>query len=253
MRGVRKRLMAGLLALVSFMMLAGCARTSDRGSPKSREAHHAVVEGAELLDKGKEKMALKAFEKAARLAPSDREVHTAVGILLLSERMYREAIPYLERAVTLTPDKADVMSKVRQSELYTAVGDAYGGLREFVRAEEAYQQAIALNPDNARAYNNWGYTYADLGIELDEALKLTQRAVELEPNNGAYVDSLGWAHFRKGNYRQAAELLKKAVRLLPSDPEPREHLAKAYEAIGDKRSAEIEYRKARLLSKRKSA
>jgi tetratricopeptide (TPR) repeat protein len=98
-------------------------------------------------------------------------------------------------------------------------------------AEGELRQTIRLDPGFAEAYNYLGYMFAEEGRNLDEAVELLNKAVSLEPDNGAYIDSLGWAYYKKGMYKEAFELLEKALRLEPNEPEIAEHLKKAQEKV----------------------
>ena len=90
------------------------------------------------------------------------------------------------------------------------------------------QKAIELNPNYAAALNYLGYTYAEMGVELDRAEALINRALELEPNDGFFIDSLGWVYYQKGDYPRAIEQLERAVHLVVDDPVIIEHLGDAY-------------------------
>jgi tetratricopeptide (TPR) repeat protein len=78
---------------------------------------------------------------------------------------------------------------------------------------------------------------ADRGVRLEESLRYIKKALELEPNNGAYLDSLGWAYYKMNKYDQAATYLEKATHFMPSDPTIREHLGSVYLQLGKKRQA----------------
>ena len=90
------------------------------------------------------------------------------------------------------------------------------------------RKAIELNPSNAPALNYLGYTYAESGTHLGEAEKLIKRALVIEPEDGFYVDSLGWVYYQKGEYRKAVDELEHAVNLTGDDPTITEHLGDAY-------------------------
>lgn len=90
------------------------------------------------------------------------------------------------------------------------------------------QKILSIDPDHADALNYIGYTYAEMGIRLDEALKLIEKALKIKPNSGYIVDSLGWIFFKKGQYDRALELIKKALSLTPDDPTIIEHLGDVF-------------------------
>jgi Flp pilus assembly protein TadD len=103
------------------------------------------------------------------------------------------------------------------------------------------KKAIELNPANAQALNYLGYSYAEQGTNLVEAEKLVKRALDIEPEDGFYVDSLGWVYYQKGDYKHAVEQLERAVNLTGSDPTITEHLGDAYRKLGKVKEAGHEY------------
>jgi Flp pilus assembly protein TadD len=114
---------------------------------------------------------------------------------------------------------------------------------------EHMQKAIDLNPENAAALNYLGYTWAEMGVRLDEAENLIRRALKIEPNDGFYIDSLGWVYYQRGEYGKAVEELERAVELTIDDPTIIEHLADAYEKAGKPDQALLRYREAVRRSK----
>ncbi len=103
-------------------------------------------------------------------------------------------------------------------------GDAGG-------AEAAARDVLGREPDNATALNFLGYMFADRGERLEEALDLIQRAIALDPDNGAFIDSLGWVYYRLGRLEQARAELERALRLTQGDPEVHEHLGDVYKDL----------------------
>jgi len=91
---------------------------------------------------------------------------------------------------------------------------------------------LQSDPDHANALNALGYTLADRGLRIDEAQKYVERAYELKPNDPAVIDSMGWVHFRKGNYAEAESYLRKALDLM-DDAEIVGHLGELLWAQGN--------------------
>jgi Flp pilus assembly protein TadD len=89
--------------------------------------------------------------------------------------------------------------------------------------------------------------WAERGENLEQALDLIRRAVAIEPDNGAYVDSLGWVYYQRGDYDQARQHLEWAARLLPTDPTIFEHLGDLYLKLEDASRARDSYRQAVAL------
>ena len=92
--------------------------------------------------------------------------------------------------------------------------------------------------------NYLGYSWIDRGEHLDQGMKMIEKAVELRPDDGYIVDSLGWAHYRMGDYEAAVEKLEKAVELVPEDPTINDHLGDAYWRTGRLVEARYQWRRA---------
>jgi len=108
-------------------------------------------------------------------------------------------------------------------------------LERLGRSDEAattFQALLERNPDDAEAANYLGYMWADLGVHLDEALTLIRHAVELAPDNPAYIDSLGWVYFRLGHLDEAERWLRRAVADSPGDGTVLAHLGEVLAAQG---------------------
>jgi Flp pilus assembly protein TadD len=107
--------------------------------------------------------------------------------------------------------------------------DKLGRLDQVIAAME---KVIALEPKNATALNYLGYTFADRNMRLPEAEKLVRRALEIRPDDGYFLDSLAWVHYRSGDYRRAEEELLRAMTFVPDDPVLLEHLGDVLQAQG---------------------
>jgi tetratricopeptide (TPR) repeat protein len=105
---------------------------------------------------------------------------------------------------------------------------------------EELREAIAINPSNADALNYLGYTFADRNVNLSEAYDLIMRALELKPDNGYILDSLGWVYYRQGRYELSLKTLMKAVEITKNDPVVIEHLGDTHKALGATEKA-LEY------------
>lgn len=227
-----------LLLLVLSFVLVGC-------SENTRTSYKHIDDGVRLLGKGNKSLALKSFDKAIAKSPRDRDVHLSVVQGLLQAELYRESVPYIRKAIAL--ENRTKSDRTLDSNLYVYLANAYWKTDRFAEAEKAYETAIGLDEDNAMAYNDWAYMLAESNQHLDKALRMSRKAIALEPENGYFLDSIGWVYFQKGDARKALPYLRKAVSLVPLEVDIRLHYARALDAVGDK-AALIEYHKVLELS-----
>jgi tetratricopeptide (TPR) repeat protein len=115
-------------------------------------------------------------------------------------------------------------------------------------AEQDFLQALRLSPNQPDTLNYLGYMWVDRGERLEEGLAMIARALELRPQSGAIVDSLGWAYFRLGDYERAVDLLEHATELEPADPTIADHLGDAYWRVGRRTEARYQWRRALSFS-----
>jgi tetratricopeptide (TPR) repeat protein len=116
-------------------------------------------------------------------------------------------------------------------------------LEEYAAAEGAFKIVLEKNPDHADTLNYLGYMLAERGERLDEALRYVEKAVELDPYNGAYLDSLGWVYYQQNKLDLAEEFLSKAARINRTDATILEHLGDLYRKKGDLAKARLYYGK----------
>lgn len=124
-------------------------------------------------------------------------------------------------------------------------GIAFERTKQWDKAEPDFRKALELEPDQPMVLNYLGYSMVDKKINLTEAIAMVRKAVELKPNDGYIVDSLGWAHFRLGEYEEAVKQLERAVELKPADPVIADHLGDAYWRIGRQLEARFQWQHAK--------
>jgi tetratricopeptide (TPR) repeat protein len=113
----------------------------------------------------------------------------------------------------------------------------YERMKKFDLSEAEFRKVLQLDPDNAGAMNYLGYMLADRNVRLDEAFQLIKKAVDQDPNNGAYLDSLGWVYYRQGKFSEAEGVLVKAVERAGGDATVHDHLGDVYFKLGKTRDA----------------
>ncbi len=173
------------------------------------------------LEKTDEAKAL--LEGLAKRTAAGTRAYDALGGIMRSSQRYKEAEHYYSRAIVLLkkPEK-------RHWTLFYARGISRERLKNWKGAESDLKMALKLSPDQPLVLNYLGYSWVDQGINLKNAMDLIRRAVKLKPDDGYFVDSLGWAHYRLGSYKKATKQLERAVELRPDDPVINDHLGDAY-------------------------
>ncbi|HUA01800.1 MAG TPA: tetratricopeptide repeat protein [Candidatus Aquilonibacter sp.] len=116
-------------------------------------------------------------------------------------------------------------------------GAIYDGEKKYDLAEEAFRKVLASSPDDAPTLNYLGYMLADRGLRLEEATAMVLKAVQQEPSNGAYLDSLGWAYYKQNKLAEAEEYCRKAVDRESHDPTILSHLGAVYVKLGENERA----------------
>lgn len=168
--------------------------------------------------------------------PEDPRLNQAIANILRDQKNFADAARYYSKAI-------EMIGEPEQEHwvYYYGRGISYERMKQWSKAEVDLQKALELNADQASVMNYLGYSWVDQNMHLEKAMGLIREAVRREPNNGYYVDSLGWAHYKLGQYDLAVEHLEKAVELRPEDPVLNDHLGDAYWRVGRKREARFQW------------
>jgi len=236
------------------------------------EDHRARLLIMDTYQKAKDlPKALQAGRDAMAKYPNDTAIKSSQALLLGENEQTDEAVKLLQTDLKGTPaDRdtylnisqvyergrryADAEEAARKAESFAAqphdneiawllLGAVYERQKQFDKAENEFKKVLDVNPKNAQVLNYYGYMLADRGIRLDEAQDLIQRAVDQEPQNGAYLDSLGWVYYKQNKLDEAESMLRKAVEHEPHDPTIRLHLGDVYAKQGHTDQAAVEWEK----------
>jgi tetratricopeptide (TPR) repeat protein len=126
----------------------------------------------------------------------------------------------------------------------TTLGLVYDELKMYEQLDELYEKALRLYPDNDLLMNNYSYSLSVRGVRLEFALQLAKKAIEANPNNGAYLDTIGWVYYQLGEYQRALEYIKSSLELEPKNSVVIEHLGDVYLKLGDTIQAKKEWQRA---------
>jgi tetratricopeptide (TPR) repeat protein len=192
------------------------------------------VRASILADMGRADAAATELRKLLN-GKDDRETYITLA------QVYEKAKNYGEMAKAI--DAADKLSDSKEEKISIAFmrGAMYEKQKKYDAAEAEFRKVLELDPKNTSALNYLGYMLADRNVRVSEALKYIQQAVEAEPNNGAYLDSLGWAYYRLGDLTKAEEYLRRAIEKFSKDPTVHDHLGDVYAKQGNLKDAIVQW------------
>jgi len=182
------------------------------------------------------------LEKQAQRTPDDVRPLVTLGDIMRSHKRYAEAVDYYNRVIALTPRPEN-----KHWTYWYARGTSHERLKNWPAAEADLLRALQLAPDQPLVLNYLGYSWIDQNRNLKQGMAMIEKAVAAKPDDGYIVDSLGWAHYRLGNYREAVRHLERAVELRPEDPVLNDHLGDALWRVGREREARFQWDQALSL------
>ena len=147
--------------------------------------------------------------------PNSAEYYLFKAERLQQRKKYEESITALKEAALKFP---------QNDQIYFLFGSAFERLKRYQPAEEHFRKAISLNPRNANALNYLGYMLIDRGEQLEEAVGYVKKALEIDGNNGAYLDSLGWGYFKLDNLDLAEDNLRMALERMRDNAVVHDHM-----------------------------
>jgi len=168
--------------------------------------------GVALGSEGRWEEAAGKFRRATEADSLHAEAFVHWGMALQRSEQWDAAIARLSRAVEIDP--RETFSLFYLGGCLEQAARARGDTTLFNRAVKAFRQILEINPQDAYSLNYLGYMYAERGVHLDEAAELLQRAIALDPDNGAFLDSLGWTYFQLGDLERAEDFLSRALEQL---------------------------------------
>jgi tetratricopeptide (TPR) repeat protein len=182
-------------------------------------------------DKNQFEEAARILNEAKKVVPEEFRVYFLLGITY--QRMHKtiDAASSLEKAIQLNDKSVEALS---------SLGIVYDEMKRHEDSDSVYERALRLDPNNHLVLNNYGYSLAERGIQLDRAMKMSKEAVTQQPENQSYLDTYGWVLYRMGRYEEAEAQIRRAVELGSTSPVIHEHLGDVYFKLDQKEKA-LEY------------
>jgi tetratricopeptide (TPR) repeat protein len=198
-------------------------------APRSKFYGDAVVQTAIIHhNRGQIDEAIGVVRQALGHEPDNSDYYLYLGSFYEELERYEDALKILQQGVAV--DDKNKRLHFRMGVIYDRMGQKEASIK-------AMRRVLQLAPNDAEALNYLGYTFADMGINLDEAEMLVQAALKIKPDDGYITDSLGWIYYKQGHYSEALRWLTKAVSLVPDDPTILEHLGDLHLKMDRKQKA----------------
>jgi tetratricopeptide (TPR) repeat protein len=182
-------------------------------------------------------LAAQALQPLLENSPSDLEIYSNLAQVYTESRRFGDAEKAVRSAEKLAQNPSD------KETVGFLLGGMYERQKKYEQAEQAFKSVLAINPQNAPALNYFGYMLADRGVRLDEAADMLRRALDADPNNAAYLDSMGWIFYKQNKLPEAESYIRKAIDHDSHDPTMLNHLGDVLAKSGRTEQAAVEWEK----------
>jgi tetratricopeptide (TPR) repeat protein len=224
---------------------AAVTHTSPRLQSPGIQSYFQYLRSHALEMDGQTAAALEAIREARKSQPDNPGLHFQEAWVHYHSHNFEKAIAEFETIIDTYGDADDEStqqtvrnSRYSLSAIYVQQGDE-------VKGEEILQEVYREHPDDTQVNNDLGYLWADQGRNLEQAREMIEKALKAEPENPAYLDSMGWVLFKLGEYEKALEHLQKAISLpRGEDSTIYDHLGDTYEKLNQRDKAVEAWRKA---------
>lgn len=187
-----------------------------------------LILGLTLAQQSKHSEAEKYLKKATILNPADITALSAYGFTLSQLKENDKATYYLKQALEKQPDDVQLIGTLAM---------IYEGMKQYGLSDSLYERAIELKPDDPLINNNYSYSFATRGIQLERALKMVKLSIAADSINSSYLDTIGWVYYMLGNYDIAKKYLEKAIEVGGKSSVMLDHLADIESKLGNKQKA----------------
>jgi tetratricopeptide (TPR) repeat protein len=185
--------------------------------------------GSSYFEKGEYQKLVETMLKAEKNLPKDSRMPFLLGLGYSRLDQNEAAITALRRSLDLKPDDINTLSTLALT---------LDGLHRYQESDSLYERALKVDPRSHLVMNNYGYSLAERGLQLERALQMSLQAIEAEPNNDSYLDTVGWVYFKLGRYNEALKYISKAITAGGASATVYEHMGDIQYKLGEKNKAE---------------
>jgi tetratricopeptide (TPR) repeat protein len=162
-----------------------------------------VQAGFYYYDQAEFRQAADIFQTGAIKFPEDFRLNYLAGNTYYRMGKNKDALPFLEKAVKISPSDLNALSNL---------GLIYDNLKMYPETDRMYEEAFKYHPDNSLLLNNYAYHLAERGEKLKEALEMSKKTIQKEPENSSYLDTYGWILYKLRDYKNAVIYIEKAIK-----------------------------------------
>jgi tetratricopeptide (TPR) repeat protein len=195
------------------------------------------------IQSGNYEPAIRHCNEALEYYPNQALLYYFNGLAHLRRRMYPQAASLLEHGKKLTGSNPALVV-----DFLALLGEAYNGTREYDKSDKAFEEALALNPNNEIVMNNYSYYLALRGANLDRAEKLSAQLIKNNPDNPSFLDTHAWVLYKQKKYREARKMMERVIGSGKANATHLEHFGDILYQLGDVDLAVQYWKKAREQS-----
>jgi tetratricopeptide (TPR) repeat protein len=185
--------------------------------------------GSSYFEKGEYQKLIEKMLTAEKNLPKDNRMPFLLGLGYSRLDQNEAAIAAFRRSLDLKPDDINTLSTLALT---------LDGLHRYQESDSLYERALKVDPRSHLVMNNYGYSLAERGLQLERALQMSLQAIQAEPNNDSYLDTVGWVYFKLGRYDEALKYISKAITAGGASATVYEHMGDIQYKLGAKNKAE---------------
>ncbi|MBS4028249.1 MAG: tetratricopeptide repeat protein, partial [Ignavibacteriales bacterium] len=175
------------------------------------------------------------LERARKIIPNDVRINFFLGIAYYRDGKLTESVDPLERTLQQRPNDFNTLSTLAL---------VYDALKRYAESDRLYEEALRVDPENHLILNNYGYSLSARGEQLPRAKEMAEKALAKQPKNTSYLDTMGWVHFKLGNYSDAKNFIQQAIEGGDASAEVNEHMGDVFYKLNEVQNAMEYWRKA---------
>ena len=187
------------------------------------------------MDENEYKSAISILGPISETFSNNFSIQYILGLCYSRIKMNDEAINYYSRALSILPNSINVLH---------SMAIVYDEIGEWIKSDKIYDQLIKNNPADAQAFNNYAYSLVERNRDLGRALNYAKKAIEIEPKNPSYLDTIGWVYFKMNDIKRARAYIEQSIEIQGDNSTVLEHLGDILMKSNDSVNALVFYKKA---------